>query len=107
MAHAGGRGELQNLLRAIAAIKILYQSRVVSRIFSSTDPFPEGGSRASRRRRRRRWRQHQETVDSLAARILESYLGRPAAAVELALPDLQELHLAADEGSRDPARTNI
>nr|P0C1L7.1 RecName: Full=Protein Rev; AltName: Full=ART/TRS; AltName: Full=Anti-repression transactivator; AltName: Full=Regulator of expression of viral proteins [HIV-1 M:G_SE6165] len=80
----------EELLRAVKAIKILYQS----------NPYPPPeGTRQARRNRRRRWRARQRQISAISERILTAYLGRPAEPVPLQLPPLERLHLDCSEDS--------
>nr|WMY98564.1 rev protein [Human immunodeficiency virus 1] len=86
---AGRRGDSdEELLRAVRAIKILYQS----------NPYPEPrGTRQARRNRRRRWRARQSEIREISERILSAFLGRPAEPVPLQLPPLDRLTLDCKE----------
>nr|AGC33560.1 rev protein [Human immunodeficiency virus 1] len=84
--RSGDRDE--DLLRAVRLIKIIYQS--------NPPPSPEG-TRQARRNRRRRWRARQRQIDSIGARILSTYLGRPEEPVSLQLPPIERLNLNCDE----------
>nr|UZC47208.1 rev protein [Human immunodeficiency virus 1] len=87
---AGRSGDSdEELLKAVQAIKILYQS--------NPPPNPEG-TRQARRNRRRRWRQRQRQITSLSERILAACLGRPTEPVPFHLPPLERLTLDCSEG---------
>nr|ALX35220.1 rev protein [Human immunodeficiency virus 1] len=87
MAGRSGDNDEQ-LLAAIRAIRILYQS----------NPYPQQqGSRQARRNRRRRWRARQNQIDSISQRILSSCLGRSEEPVPLELPPIERLHLDCSE----------
>nr|QHB20862.1 rev protein [Human immunodeficiency virus 1] len=86
---AGRSGDSdEDLIKAIRAIKILYQS--------NPPPNPEG-TRQARRNRRRRWRRRQRQIHSISSRILASLLGRPEEPVPLQLPPLERLTLDCSE----------
>nr|ACD02801.1 rev protein [Human immunodeficiency virus 1] len=87
---AGRSGDSdEELLKAVRLIKSLYQS----------NPFPEQptGTRQARRNRRRRWRAKQRQLHAISARILSTYLGRPAEPVPLQLPPIEKLTLDCNE----------
>nr|ADK75285.1 rev protein [Human immunodeficiency virus 1]QQX39601.1 rev protein [Human immunodeficiency virus 1]QQX39610.1 rev protein [Human immunodeficiency virus 1]QQX39619.1 rev protein [Human immunodeficiency virus 1]QQX39628.1 rev protein [Human immunodeficiency virus 1] len=86
---AGRSGDSdEELLKAVRAIKILYQS----------NPLPSlEGTRQARRNRRRRWRQRQRQIHSISERLLSTVLGRPAEPVPLQLPPLERLTLDCNE----------
>nr|ACZ67672.1 rev protein [Human immunodeficiency virus 1] len=86
---AGRSGDRDaDLLKAIRAIKILYQS----------NPYPKPeGTRQARKNRRRRWRARQRQIREISNRILESYLGRSEEPVPLQLPPLERLHINCSE----------
>nr|AHA33645.1 rev protein [Human immunodeficiency virus 1] len=74
----------EELLGAIKAIKILYQS----------NPCPKPrGSRQARKNRRRRWRARQRQIDSISERILSACLGRSTEPVDFQLPPIERLSL--------------
>nr|UCR97987.1 rev protein [Human immunodeficiency virus 1] len=78
----------EDLLRAVRAIRILYQS----------NPFPSSeGTRQARRNRRRRWRARQRQITAISERILFSCLGRPTEPVPLQLPPIERLHIDCNE----------
>nr|QIC92848.1 rev protein [Human immunodeficiency virus 1]QIC92876.1 rev protein [Human immunodeficiency virus 1]QIC92889.1 rev protein [Human immunodeficiency virus 1]QIC92896.1 rev protein [Human immunodeficiency virus 1]QIC92902.1 rev protein [Human immunodeficiency virus 1] len=86
---AGRSGDKdEDLLKAVRVIKILYQSNPL--------PSPEG-TRQARRNRRRRWRARQRQIDSIAGRVLGTYLGRSEEPVPLPLPPLERLTLDCSE----------
>nr|AKP06723.1 rev protein [Human immunodeficiency virus 1] len=86
---AGRSGDSdEQLLTAVRAIKILYQS--------NPQPKP-GGSRQARRNRRRRWRARQNQIDSISRRILSACLGRSEEPVPFQLPPIERLHLDCSE----------
>nr|AJG45051.1 rev protein [Human immunodeficiency virus 1] len=86
---AGRSGDSdENLLQAVRAIKILYQSN---------PPPNREGTRQARRNRRRRWRARQRQIHSIGERILSTYLGRPEEPVPLQLPPLERLTLDCSE----------
>nr|AEB52898.1 rev protein [Human immunodeficiency virus 1] len=87
---AGRSGDSdEELLKTVRLIKAIYQSR---------DPPPSSeGTRQARRNRRRRWRQRQRQIQSISARILSTYLGRPEEPVPLLLPPLERLTLDYNE----------
>nr|QGA79845.1 rev protein [Human immunodeficiency virus 1] len=88
MAGRSGDGD-EELLRAIRAIKILYQS----------NPYPPpGGTRQARKNRRRRWRARQRQISAISERILRACLGRSAEPVSLQLPPIERLRLDCCEG---------
>nr|WEU85096.1 rev protein [Human immunodeficiency virus 1] len=72
------------LLRAVRAIRILYQS----------NPYPE-----PRGTRRRRWRARQRQIRAISERILSTCLGRPAEPVSFQLPPLERLCISDSESS--------
>nr|AXP13240.1 rev protein [Human immunodeficiency virus 1]QIX06623.1 rev protein [Human immunodeficiency virus 1]QIX06632.1 rev protein [Human immunodeficiency virus 1]QIX06641.1 rev protein [Human immunodeficiency virus 1]QIX06649.1 rev protein [Human immunodeficiency virus 1] len=83
----------EELLRAVRAIKILYQS----------NPFPPAeGTRQARRNRRRRWRARQRQISALSQRILSACLGRSTEPVPLQLPSLERLCLDCSEDCGTP-----
>nr|CAI28849.1 rev protein [Human immunodeficiency virus 1] len=86
---AGRSGDSdEQLLAAIRAIRILYQS----------NPYPKPeGTRQARRNRRRRWRARQRQIRAISERILRSCLGRLEEPVPLQLPPLERLHLDCSE----------
>ncbi|AAK65989.1 rev protein [Human immunodeficiency virus 1] len=91
----------EDLLRAVRAIRILYQSN------PSPDPR---GSRQARKNRRRRWRARQRQIRAISERILSACLGRPTEPVPLQLPPLERLHLDCSEdcgtsGTQQPQGT--
>nr|AXP13177.1 rev protein [Human immunodeficiency virus 1]QIX06499.1 rev protein [Human immunodeficiency virus 1]QIX06508.1 rev protein [Human immunodeficiency virus 1]QIX06516.1 rev protein [Human immunodeficiency virus 1]QIX06525.1 rev protein [Human immunodeficiency virus 1] len=90
MAGRSGNIDDADLLRAVRAIKILYQS--------NPPPSTEGTSRQTRRNRRRRWRARQRQIREISERILGACLGRSPEPVPLQLPPLERLHLDCDEG---------
>nr|AAQ98308.1 rev protein [Human immunodeficiency virus 1] len=78
----------EELLRAVKAIRILYQS----------NPFPSSeGTRQARKNRRRRWRARQRQIRAISERILSACLGRSTEPVPLQLPPLERLHLDCSE----------
>nr|AIB81511.1 rev protein [Human immunodeficiency virus 1] len=78
----------EELIRAVEAIKILYQS----------NPYPEPrGTRQARKNRRRRWRARQKQIGAISERILSAFLGRPPEPESLQLPPLERLHLNCSE----------
>nr|AAS59337.1 rev protein [Human immunodeficiency virus 1] len=78
----------EELLRAVRAIRILYES----------NPFPSSeGTRQARRNRRRRWRARQRQIRAISERILSACLGRSTEPVPLQLPPLERLHLDCSE----------
>ncbi|AHA33804.1 rev protein [Human immunodeficiency virus 1] len=82
---AGRSGDSDDdLLKAVRLIKILYQS--------NPPPSPEG-TRQARRNRRRRWRARQRQINSIAGRIIDTYLGRPEEPDPLQLPPLERLNI--------------
>nr|QIC96718.1 rev protein [Human immunodeficiency virus 1] len=96
---AGRSGDSdEDLLRAIRLIKFLYQS--------NPPPSPEG-TRKARRNRRRRWRARQRQIDSIGARILGTYLGRPEEPVPLQLPPIERLNLNCNEDCGTPGTQGV
>nr|AXP13416.1 rev protein [Human immunodeficiency virus 1] len=88
MAGRSGNIDDEELLRAVRAIRILYQS----------NPYPSSeGTRQARRNRRRRWRARQRQIREISQRILGTYLGRPTEPVPLQLPPLERLNLDCSE----------
>ncbi|AAR22123.1 rev protein [Human immunodeficiency virus 1] len=88
----------EQLLAAIRAIRILYQS----------NPYPEPrGSRQARRNRRRRWRARQHQIDSISQRILSSCLGRSEEPVPLELPPIERLHIDCSEDCRNSGTQGV
>ncbi|ABB20908.1 rev protein [Human immunodeficiency virus 1] len=78
----------EELLGAVRAIKILYQS----------NPSPPAeGTRQTRKNRRRRWRARQRQIRKISERILSSVVGRSTEPVPLQLPSLERLHLDCNE----------
>ncbi|AAM34558.1 rev protein [Simian immunodeficiency virus] len=99
---AGRSGdEDERLLRAVKAIKILYDS----------NPYPSNrGTRSARRNRRRRWRARQRQICEISQRIFSSLLGRHPEPDDLPLPPLERLSLGPLEpagtiGTTGPERT--
>nr|AXP13494.1 rev protein [Human immunodeficiency virus 1]QAB36233.1 rev protein [Human immunodeficiency virus 1] len=89
MAGRSGNIDDEELLRAVRAIKILYQS----------NPYPSSeGTRQARRNRRRRWRARQRQIREISERILSACLGRSTEPVPLQLPPLERLTLDCSEG---------
>nr|AWF73124.1 rev protein [Human immunodeficiency virus 1] len=87
---AGRSGDDTELLKAVRAIKILYQS----------NPYPKlEGTRQARRNRRRRWRARQRQIREISGRILDHYLGRPEEPVPLQLPPIERLNINCSEDS--------
>nr|WEU84055.1 rev protein [Human immunodeficiency virus 1] len=85
-----GRSEAsdEELIRAVRAIKILYQS----------NPYPKPrGTRQARKNRRRRWRARQRQIRAISERILSTFLGRPTEPVPLQLPPLERLCIGDSE----------
>nr|AMR72166.1 rev protein [Human immunodeficiency virus 1] len=86
---AGRSGDSdEDLLKAVRAIKFLYQSN---------PPPSSEGTRQARRNRRRRWRARQRQIHNLSGWILRNYLGRPEEPVPLQLPPLERLTLDCNE----------
>nr|ACZ69570.1 rev protein [Human immunodeficiency virus 1] len=86
---AGRSGDSdEDLLKTIRLIKTLYQS--------NPHPSPEG-TRQARRNRRRRWRARQRQINSIAERIICTYLGRSEEPVPLQLPPIERLTLNCSE----------
>nr|AAD03229.1 rev protein [Human immunodeficiency virus 1] len=86
---AGRSGDSdEELLKTVRLIKSLYHS--------NPPPNPEG-TRQARRNRRRRWRERQRQIQSISARILSTFLGRPEEPVPLQLPPLERLTLDCNE----------
>nr|UST15439.1 rev protein [Human immunodeficiency virus 1]UST15457.1 rev protein [Human immunodeficiency virus 1]UST15466.1 rev protein [Human immunodeficiency virus 1]UST15490.1 rev protein [Human immunodeficiency virus 1] len=86
---AGRSGDSdEDLLKTVRLIKLLYQS--------NPPPNPEG-TRQARRNRRRRWRARQRQIRWLSAKLLSTYLDRPAEPVPLHLPPLERLTLDCSE----------
>nr|WEU84611.1 rev protein [Human immunodeficiency virus 1] len=89
------------LLRAVRAIRILYQS----------NPYPEPrGTRQARKNRRRRWRARQRQISAISERILLACLGRSEEPVPLQLPPLERLCISDNEsggtsGTQQPQGT--
>nr|QNG98125.1 rev protein [Human immunodeficiency virus 1] len=78
----------EELLRAVRAIRILYES----------NPYPSSeGTRQTRRNRRRRWRARQRQIREISERILSACLGRPTEPVHFQLPPLERLHIDCNE----------
>nr|QKS75051.1 rev protein [Human immunodeficiency virus 1] len=88
---AGRSGDSdEELLQAVRAIRILYQS----------NPYPKPeGTRQARRNRRRRWRARQRQIRAISERILDSLLGRPTEPVPFQLPPIERLTLDCSESS--------
>nr|UBT20720.1 rev protein [Human immunodeficiency virus 1] len=86
---AGRSGDVdEDLLRAVRAIKILYQS----------NPYPPPeGTRQARRNRRRRWRARQRQIHQISERILSAFVGRSTEPVPLQLPPIERLNLDCSE----------
>nr|AVE26915.1 rev protein [Human immunodeficiency virus 1] len=86
---AGRSGDSdEDLLKAVRLIKFLYQS----------NPLPSSeGTRQARRNRRRRWRERQRQIQSISARILDTYLGGSSESVPLQLPPIERLTLDCSE----------
>nr|ARX72816.1 rev protein [Human immunodeficiency virus 1] len=83
----------EELLKAVKAIKILYQS----------NPYPAPrGTRQARKNRRRRWRARQRQIRALSERILSSFLGRSQEPVPLQLPPLERLCISNSESGGTP-----
>nr|QGA79859.1 rev protein [Human immunodeficiency virus 1] len=88
---AGRSGDSdEELLQAVKAIKILYQSN---------PPPTSEGTRQARRNRRRRWRARQRQIHSISERVLSACLGRPPEPVPFQLPPLERLHINCSEDS--------
>nr|AAK94269.1 rev protein [Human immunodeficiency virus 1] len=86
---AGRSGDSdEELIKTIRLIKYIYQS--------DPPPSPEG-TRQARRNRRRRWRARQRQINSIAERIIGTYLGRPEEPVSLQLPPLERLNINCNE----------
>nr|AIK20151.1 rev protein [Human immunodeficiency virus 1] len=96
---AGRSGDSdRDLLSAVRAIKILYQS----------NPYPKPeGTRQARRNRRRRWRARQRQIRALSERILDSCLGRLEEPVPFQLPPLERLHINCSEDSEQGAEERV
>nr|CAI28831.1 rev protein [Human immunodeficiency virus 1] len=88
MAGRSGDSSDEQLLAAVRAIKILYQS----------NPHPKlEGTRQARKNRRRRWRARQRQISAISERILSTCLGRSEEPVPLQLPPLERLCLGCNE----------
>nr|QLC29727.1 rev protein [Human immunodeficiency virus 1] len=99
---AGRSGDADaELLRAVKAIRILYQS----------NPYPPPeGTRQARKNRRRRWRARQRQIRAISDRLLSACLGRPAEPVPLQLPPIERLRIDCSEdcgtsGTQQPQGT--